>query len=112
MVSSERMRSVGAHRKLELEKQLVSGETVAVPGTAELSADLAELAGPVGEQERAPSILDERGKRTVAHGHAFREGGLAGATLGAVETAAQEPAAGKLILRRDIVAEGTNLLDH
>src|ERR1051326_3299955 len=111
MVSSKRMRSVSAHRKLELDEQFVGGETVAVAGTAELSADLAELARPVGEQKRAPSILDERGKRPVAGGHSVRDRGLTGAALGAVETAAEEPAACELIIGGGIVAEGADLSD-
>src|ERR1041384_4234652 len=45
------MRSVGAHGKLKLKEQFVRGEPLAIARAAELSANLAELARPVGEQQ-------------------------------------------------------------
>src|SRR5215471_20582111 len=60
------MRSVGAHGELELEQKFVGREAVSVAGTPKLAADLTEFARPVGQYQRPPCILDERGFRQVA----------------------------------------------
>src|SRR5690348_16465499 len=106
------MRSVGAHGELELEEQLVGCKTVTVASAAELSANLAELARPVGKDQRPSSILDERGNREVAHRRGERIRRLARAALRAVETAAQEPPAGELVIAGNIVAEGRERLSR
>src|SRR5215831_5788272 len=79
--TSERVRSVGAQGELELEKQFVGGEAIAVVGSAKLAANLAELARPIGQDDRASSILDERRKWLVAVGDGVGDRGLAGAAL-------------------------------
>ena len=58
-VALERMRSVGADGELELEQKLVRGPVVAITGAAELAADLAEFARPVGEDKRATGVLKQ-----------------------------------------------------
>src|SRR5437660_1329129 len=49
----ERMRAMGPHRKLELEQKFVRGEMIGVTGAPELAANLAELARPVGHNQRS-----------------------------------------------------------
>src|SRR5690348_1953181 len=93
--TSEGMRSVRAHGELDLEEYLVRSEAIAVTRSAKLAADLAELARPISHDDRASSILDERCEGTVAVANCVGDGGLAGAALGTIETAAEEPAAGE-----------------
>src|SRR5215471_6760732 len=99
--TSERMSSVRAHRELELEEQFVGGEAIAVARSAKLPTELAEFARPISHDDRASSILDERCEGTVAGPDRIGHGGLAGATLGLIEAAAQEPAAGELVVARN-----------
>src|SRR5258708_35104456 len=56
-----------------------------------LTADLAELARPIGEHQGAARVLK---KRDVVE------------TLGTVEASSREPSASKLIIARNIVSEG------
>ena len=51
---------MGAHGELELEQQFVGGQALAVAGAAELAANLAELARPVSQNERAAGVLEQR----------------------------------------------------
>src|SRR5690242_7862760 len=104
--TSERVRSVRTHGELELEEYFVGGEAIAVARSAKLAADLGELARPISHDDRASSILDERCEWPVAAAEGIGDGGLAGAALGTVETAAKEPAPGELIIAGSIVAEG------
>src|ERR1019366_5500167 len=102
----ERVRSVSAHGKHDLEDQFVSGETFAVAGAAELSANLAELAGPVRQNEGAAGILEQRsGRQRQVAGFGVRVGREARAALRAVEAATQEPAAGELVVAGDVESE-------
>src|SRR5262249_7495521 len=88
--SLERMRAVRSDGELELKQQLVRGRSFRVLCAAQLAANLAELARPVGQHQRLAGIM------------------LAGGagTLGPVKTRAGVPAACKLIVRREVVAEG------
>src|SRR5690348_14584590 len=56
----ENMRAVRADGKEELEQQLVALYAFRVRGAAVLRADLAELAGPEGEQQRAALVPQRR----------------------------------------------------
>src|SRR5262245_14400727 len=58
--SSERVRAVRADREQELEQDLVGVDALGVGRAAELAADLAELARPVG-QERRSALVALRG---------------------------------------------------
>src|SRR5579871_2594129 len=105
--TSEWVGPVGAHREHELENQFVSEESFAILRAAKLAPDLTELAGPVGEDERSAGVLQERGESDgrIAQGSGVGIGGQAVAALGTVETAAQEPAAAKLVIAGNVEAE-------
>src|SRR5713226_2183187 len=47
----KRVRSMGADGKLELEQELVGSQVLAILRAPELAADLAELAGPIGNHQ-------------------------------------------------------------
>src|SRR5215471_16932637 len=51
LLALERVRSMCPDRELELEQKLIGGHVLAVTSAAELTANLAELAGPVSEHE-------------------------------------------------------------
>src|ERR1035437_3110211 len=71
----EGVRSVGAHGELELKEDFVGGEAFAILGAAELGADQAELAGHVGQLERAAGVLKQRdGARKVRARGEFNPG--------------------------------------
>src|ERR1041384_4090614 len=59
LVSLKWMRSMGAHRKHELEQDLVGGEPFPVSRPPELSPNLAELARPVCEEQRAAGVAGQ-----------------------------------------------------
>src|SRR6185295_16109267 len=82
------MRPVRADRELELEQQLVGRLSERIVRAAILRADLAELARPVGHDERAAGI----GERRV------------GRAIGPIVARAGEPAATDLVVSRNIVA--------
>src|SRR3954462_6730158 len=97
------MGAVRAQRELELDTELVGGHpvgiehasvlteaAVGVVGHAILSANLAELGGPVSQDERAAAI----GKRIEV------------LPVGIVIAGANCPEAGELVVGGDVVAEG------
>src|SRR5262245_66518481 len=84
------MGAMGADREKELEQELVGGRQVALVRATVLAADLAELAGPPGEQQGGALVLEARILRA----------------LGPVVARAGEPAARELVLRRAEPAEG------
>src|SRR2546427_608934 len=57
---SERVRTVRTDGELELEQQLVGGHPLGVARPPVLPADLAELARPVGQDERAAAVAGVR----------------------------------------------------
>src|ERR1700733_13376284 len=61
--SLEWMRSMRSDRKLKLKQELVRRQAFAITGAAQLSANLAELAGPIGEHQRSTGVLQQRGIR-------------------------------------------------
>src|SRR6185503_10984689 len=83
------MRAMCTYRKLELKKKLVGDHLLGITGTPDLPADLAKLAWPVSEDQRPAGVV---------------EGGV-GEPFGLVETRAKEPAAGELIIARNVIAE-------
>src|SRR5258708_15629844 len=87
------MGAVGADGDLQLEKELVGLDALAIGGVAVLAADLTELARPVGE-DGGSALVHER--RIVG-------------PLGVVEAHAREPAARKLVLERSVETEGPRL---
>src|SRR5437879_12788626 len=84
------MRAMRPHRKLELEQKLVRGQAVSITGTPELSANLAELARPVGQNQRSAGV-DQLGVVEAA---------------GTIEAAAQEPSPRELVIRGNIESRG------
>src|SRR5438105_8391291 len=79
------MRAMCTHGELELEEEFV-GRALGIAGPPELRADLAELAGPIGQHQGTAGIL---------------QSGVI-QTLGTVETRAKEPAASKLIISGNV----------
>ena len=69
---------MGPHREHELEQELVCSQMLGVAGAPQLPADLAEFARPVGQDQRAASIL---------------QGGVV-IPLGLVESRAEKPPPG------------------
>ena len=56
---------MGAHGELELEDEFVGGAALAIPVTAELRTDQAELARQIGEEHAAAGILQQGPVREV-----------------------------------------------
>src|SRR5437879_4766987 len=84
------MRAMRTDGKLKLEQELVSRQTLAVTGAAELSANLAEFAGPIRQYDRTSRIaLQHELVRAV----------------GAIEASADKPAARELVIARDVVSK-------
>src|SRR5665647_2565399 len=109
----EGVRSVGAHGELELEEDFVGGQAFAIFGAAELGADQAELAGHIGQLERATRVLEKRDAAREVHwvgsgagDCGIRVGGQALAAFGAIEAAADGPTPVNLIVAGDEEAEG------
>src|SRR5262249_16996723 len=86
----KRMRSVGAERELQLYKRLVRIEVLRVAGKPILAAQLRELAGPVSQHQRTAFVCERGIKGTVRTVHASTD----------------KPAAGELVVRRRVKAEG------
>src|SRR6266481_1574300 len=87
------MGAVGADGELELEEELVGLDALSVIRMPVLAAHLAELAGPVGEDERG-ALVGERG--------------IVGA-LRTVEAQRREPALRELVLQGGVSPEGMGL---
>src|SRR5512146_1992927 len=87
---SEGMGAVGADRVDELEQQLVGGLVLPEARVAVLGSDLAELARPVREDERAAPVAQAR---------------VLG-PLGVVVAQAGEPAPPELVLQVTVAADG------
>src|SRR5260370_22303580 len=85
------MRAMRPHGKLELEQQLVRGQTLGVTGTPELAANLAELARPVGHNKRSSGIDQVRVVETA----------------GTIETSAHKPAPRDLVIRGNVESRGS-----
>src|SRR5689334_6604445 len=83
------MRSMRTHRKLELKKKFIGGESFAVARAPELAAYLAELGGPVSEEQRAARVVQ----------------GRIGDSLRPVEAGADKPAPRELVIPGKIVSE-------
>src|SRR5579859_5507930 len=99
------MRSMGAHGKDELEQEFVGDRTLAILSPPELAANLAEFAGPVGQQYGSARILDQRsdaGGQTGSGQLRRRVGRLAETALRAIEAASQKPAASELVVARHV----------
>src|SRR5947207_7552509 len=86
----ERMRPVRADRELELEQQFVCRWSIAVRRPPILAAHLAELARPVGQQDRLSGIEDRRVLGPVR----------------AIEADPGEPPASELVITGDVEAAG------
>src|SRR6266851_4301664 len=82
------MGAVGADGELQLEKELVGLDALAIGGVAVLAADLTELARPVGEDGGSALVLE---RSVETEGPRLRAGGEVAAApdeLGAREQAA------------------------
>src|SRR6478609_363906 len=84
------MRAVRTDRKLELHQELVGGWPVAIRRVTVLTAQLAEFAGVVGQQERLAAIEQRR---------------IIG-VVGLIEASAHPPAPRELIVARHVEAAG------
>src|SRR5579872_7270491 len=105
----ERMRSMGAERKDELKQEFVGFPAFTILGALELAAHLAEFTRPIGEKHGAAGVLNQGAdSRRHAGGGGLGERirGLTEAALGAVESAAEEPAAAKLVVAGNVIAKG------
>src|SRR3954447_6558653 len=58
-IALERVRSMGANGEHKLEHQFVGGQSFAIACATELATNLAELARPVGEEDRTSTVLHE-----------------------------------------------------
>src|SRR6188474_2554086 len=85
----ERVGAVCADREQELEQELVGDNAFRVRGAPVLTAHLAELAGPVGHDERRSVIVESR----------------IGGALGPVPSDVGEPSPRELVLPARVVAE-------
>src|SRR3954465_12379851 len=93
--TSERVSAMRTDRKQELEERLVRGHTFRVLRMSVLPANLAEFAGPIGDDQRRPLIDEVCVIRTI----------------GTIDADAAEPAARKLIIHAGIHAERRNVAD-
>src|SRR5262245_6795591 len=98
------MGSMCAHRKNKLKQDFVGGQPLAVAIAAELKANLAELARPVGQLRGASGVTEEPGAERVAR-VSLRTRRKARAALRPVEASADEPATSELIVAGDVEAE-------
>ena len=98
------MRPHGEHK---LENQLVRRQPFAVPRAPELSAHLAEFAGPISEDERSARVLEQavEGKLRNAARRSLRICRKTIAALRTVESSAEEPAPAELVIAGHVKAE-------
>src|SRR5689334_16241682 len=95
---------MSAHGKHELEQYFVGGQAFAIAVAPQLPADLAEFAGPIRKNRRSAGVLEQAGTEGGA-GVGGRNGRQACAAFGAVEPAAEEPAASELVIGGDVKAK-------